>query len=173
MHVSACICICLHIIDADIGWDGTDEAHKFLVGVHPHSAVPLGQPTWRSESPGTTQVTDTKRWVGTKQYKTQFRNAKCQRPVTARFIVVLWHNSLLDLSHYWWNWSWIFNLPEQKLGGVVKAEHVVIILNVVLIQKGVELLQLNHKGSQEQHGQHRQCCWTQWSELSNSLGLQC
>lgn len=38
------------------------------------------------------------------------------------------------------------NTPEQKLRGVVKAEHVVIILNVVLIQKGVELLQLKNAG---------------------------
>lgn len=34
-------------------------------------------------------------------------------------------------------------LPEQELGGVVKSEHVVIIFNIVLIEKRVKLLELD------------------------------
>ena len=33
-------------------------------------------------------------------------------------------------------------LPEQELGGVVKSEHVVIVFHIVLIKKGVKLLEL-------------------------------
>lgn len=36
-------------------------------------------------------------------------------------------------------------LPEQEFRGVVKSEHVVIVFNVILIEKRVELLQLAWK----------------------------
>lgn len=44
----------------------------------------------------------------------------------------------------------MLNSPKQKLRGVVEAEHVVIVLHVVLVQKGVELFQLsNTTGAQD------------------------
>lgn len=43
--------ISLHIVDANVGWNGADESHKLLVGVHPHTTMPLWQPAWRSQRP--------------------------------------------------------------------------------------------------------------------------
>lgn len=34
----------LHVIDADGGWDGTDETHEFMIGIDSHATVPLRQP---------------------------------------------------------------------------------------------------------------------------------
>lgn len=42
----------LHVIDADGGRYGTDEAHQLLVGVNADPAMPLGQPTRGPQSPG-------------------------------------------------------------------------------------------------------------------------
>lgn len=41
------------------------------------------------------------------------------------------------------------HLPQQKLRRIVKAEHVIIILHVVLIQESVQLLQLNRREAGE------------------------
>ena len=38
--------------------------------------------------------------------------------------------------------TWRLECPPQKLGRVVKAEHVVIVLDVVFIEQDVELFQL-------------------------------
>lgn len=39
----------------------------------------------------------------------------------------------------------MFILPFEKVWRIVKSEHVVIVLNVILIQQGVQLLQLQEK----------------------------
>ena len=41
-------------------------------------------------------------------------------------------------------------LPKQEVGRVVKAEHVVIVLHVVLVEKRVELLQLRLQDGEKQ-----------------------
>lgn len=45
------LCVHLHVVDADGGRNGTDESHQLLVGVDPHSTMPLRQPTRRSQGP--------------------------------------------------------------------------------------------------------------------------
>lgn len=38
-----------------------------------------------------------------------------------------------------------FSLPFEEVRGIVESEHVVIILNVILVQQRVQLLQLQQK----------------------------
>ena len=42
-----------HVVDADVGGDGTDEAHQLLIGDDPHTAVPLRQPARGAQGPET------------------------------------------------------------------------------------------------------------------------
>lgn len=44
-------CTGLHVIDADSRRNGTDEAHQLLVGVDPHSTMPLRQPARGPQGP--------------------------------------------------------------------------------------------------------------------------
>lgn len=42
------------VVDADVSGNGADEADQLLVRRHSHSAVPLGEPARRTQSPGGT-----------------------------------------------------------------------------------------------------------------------
>lgn len=48
--------------------------------------------------------------------------------------------------------------PEQELGRIVKSEHVVVVLHVILIEQGVQLLELQDQtgvcGAQNQLRSH-------------------
>lgn len=67
------------------------------------------------------------------------RRALRERAQSLNEILVVWYwKKHLKLEEYQ-IWE---ELPEQELGGVVKSEHVVIIFNIVLIEKRVKLLEL-------------------------------
>lgn len=101
----------LHVIDVDGGRNGTDKANQLLVGVNPHSTVPLRQPARRSQGPEEDKVSQ-----------------KC-------------HTFLCTCINIWTIFKYE-KLPEQELRRIVKSEHVIIIFNIVLVEKGVKLLEL-------------------------------
>lgn len=101
----------LHVIDVNGGRNGTDKADQLLVGVNPHSTVPLRQPARRSQGPEEDKVSQ-----------------KC-------------HTFLCTWINIWTIFKYE-KLPEQELRRIVKSEHVIIIFNIVLVEKGVKLLEL-------------------------------
>lgn len=125
-------CVHLHVIDTDGGGNGTDEAYKLLVGVNPHSAMPLGQPARRPQGP--------EKEINQCLNATHHRTDHHMRRYSIKHLFK-WKN--------WGKYQFWEELPEQELRGVVKAEHVVVIFNIILIEKRVELLELFYRKKQQ------------------------
>ena len=111
------------VIDPNVCGDGTDKPHQFFVRRHPDSTVPLKEPAWGTQSP---EVNTGKENECAECPRTQGQRKTAQP-----------HCSRIPTRHWQPRDS-----PQQELGRVVKPEHVVIILDVILIQQGVQLPEL-------------------------------